>query len=205
MSEVQPSASVTATPNAPAAIDPKPAIAAQSAAVAAPAEPAVVAKIVPDRYEIKLPDGALLDPAHVEKVSAYAKEHKLSNDEAQRVLERDNAVLAEYFDANKKDGPEWTRRVNEWEGLALADKEIGGTPENLKASAELGKRVINKFFPESIVGWLNETGYGSHPDILKGFVKLGKMMADDQLVQPGNVPGNKKSVEDLFYGETKTS
>ncbi len=201
--EVKPTA-VQATPEAAVAIDPTPAAVAAAVPEVKPSEPQVAAPTIPEKYDIKLPDGALLDPSHVEKVSAYAKEHKLSNEDAQRVLERDNAVLMDFFEAQKHGGPEWTKRVDEWEKLALADKEIGGTPENLKASAELGKRVISKYFPESIIGWLNETGYGSHPDILKGFAKLGKMMTDDQLVQPGHVPAAQKSREEKFYGETKT-
>ncbi len=155
-------------------------------------------------FSLKLPDGSLLDQAHVEKVTSFAKERGLSNDQAQAILERDHQEKSAFVEANKPGGVEWTKKVNGWEAAALADKEIGGTPEALQANAELGKRVIAKYFPESIKSFLDETGFGSHPEVLRGFVKLGKAMSDDKMVHPGSQSsGNPKSLEDIFYGSKK--
>jgi hypothetical protein len=48
------------------------------------------AKVVPEKYDLKLPEASLLDASHVEKLTAFAKERGLSNDEAQALLEREN-------------------------------------------------------------------------------------------------------------------
>ena len=47
--------------------------------------PASPAKIVPEKYDLKIPDGALITPADVERIATFAKERGLSNEEAQAV------------------------------------------------------------------------------------------------------------------------
>lgn len=178
---------------------------ASPAAEPAKAEPTPAAKpVVPEKYDLKLPEGSKLDASSVEKIASFAKERGLSNDQAQAILQRDHEAKASFDEANKPGtGSEWIRRTSELENAALADKEIGGTKENLLANCELGKQVLNKFFPESVSKFLVDTGFGSHPDVIRGFMKLGKMMAPDQLVLPGASAGNKRSMEDIFYGNTK--
>lgn len=199
----------TNTP-APAA-EQKPPVAAAAAPGAAPAadpakaEPTLSAKsVVPEKYDLKLPEGSTLDASSVEKIASFAKERGLSNEQAQAILERDHEAKASFDEANKPGtGSEWIRRTSDMEKAALADKEIGGTKENLLANCELGKQVLTKFFPENVTKFLVDTGFGSHPDVIRGFAKLGKMMAPDQLVIPGASAGNKRAMEDIFYGNTK--
>lgn len=179
----------------------------EAAAAVKPAEanptPAA-APVVPDKYDLKLPEGSPLKPESVEKIASFAKERGLSNEQAQAILQRDHEAQVSFAEANKPGtGSEWKARVQGWEQAALADKEIGGSEEALKANAELGRRVVTKFFPESVSKFLSDTGFGSNPDIIRGFAKLGKMMSDDQLVIPGGSAGNKRSMEDIFYGDSK--
>lgn len=156
--------------------------------------------VVPEKYDLKLPEGSQLDASAVEKIASFAKERGLSNEQAQAVLQRDHEAKASFEAANKPGGEDWVKRTADWEKAALADKEIGGSAEALKANAELGRRVLSKFFPESMAKYLTDSGLGSHPDVIRGFVKIGKMMADDQLVVPGKDEGQKKSMAQIFYG-----
>lgn len=157
------------------------------------------ASVVPEKYELKLPDGSSLDQSQVEKIASFAKERGLSNDQAQAILERDHQAAVQFAESNKPGGTDWNKRVSEWESAALADKEIGGSKEALTQNAELGRRVLTKFFPETISKFLVDSGFGSHPDVIRGFSKLGKMMADDQLVRPGASASVPKSNAEVFY------
>jgi hypothetical protein len=189
----QPAANQSAAP----AVDPK-AGAPAADPKADPAKP-----VVPEKYDLKLPDGSTLAADQVEKIASFAKERGLSNDQAQALVQREHEAKVSFDEANKPGGADWTKRVSDWEKTALADKEIGGSEEALKANVEHGRRVLQKYFPESISKFLNESGFGSHPDIIRGFSKLGKMMADDRLVIPGASAGNKQPLENVFYPETK--
>ena len=133
----------------------------------------------PEKYELKLPEGSLLDPSTIEKISAYAKEKGLSNEAAQEVLERENAAVTLHHEAQMKQVEDIR---NGWVKDAEVDTEIGGAA--FKENAELAKRVVDRFGSEEFKKALNETGFGNHPEVLRTFVRIGKMMADDQLIHP---------------------
>lgn len=210
----KPAADPAAT-NPPAADPATPAGASgdSAAATAANGKPAEGAKteppaggpaVVPDKYELKIPDGSLLDAAHVDKLTAFAKEQKLTNAQAQVILNRENEAVASYVTAHKPGGEVWNKLVTDWESAALVDKEIGGSKEVLAANVELGKRVIDRYFPEPIRKFLQESGYGSNPDVLRGFVKLGKAAGEDKIERPNTTPTDQKSTAELFYGNPAT-
>lgn len=163
----------------------------------APANPPAPPKVVPEKYDLKLPEGSQLDAAHVEKVSSFAKEHKLSNEEAQAIIDRDNANIASYADGQNAKLKE---RQEAWKTESSTDKEYGG--EAFAQNAELAKRVIQRFGSDALKTALNDTGLGNHPELLRVFVRIGKAMSEDQLVLPKNeAGGGKKSMEEVFYGE----
>ena len=94
-------------------------------------ETKVEEKIVPEVYELKLPEGALLSAARLEEISNFAKSKKLSQEDAQTLVERENAVVADYAKA-QSDSFEASKAA--WFEEAKNDPEIGG--ENFAKSAE---------------------------------------------------------------------
>lgn len=144
--------------------------------------------VVPDKYDLKLPEQTSLGTAVVERTAAIARELGLSQDNAQKTLEFVNtevaAQLAAVTEAHQPGGAEWTKNVEGWEAAALADPDLGGSgkPEVLKANAALAQRVLASFFPPTVKEFLVETGFGSNPDVLRGFVKIGRAMSEGSLV-----------------------
>lgn len=161
-----------------------------------PAPTAPPAKVVPEKYELKLPEGSQLGTSAIEKISAYAKQNGLSNKEAQSLLdEQSNAVKS--FSEQQRTQHETL--VENWRKEVEADTEIGG--ENFKQNVELASRVVKKFGDEQLIKDLNETGYGNYPPLVKLLHRIGKAMAPDQLVVPsGNPPpGQGKSRAERMY------
>jgi hypothetical protein len=187
-------------PDAPAAdAPPVVADAATPDAPATPDTPAVVAPVVPETYDLKLPADSTLDPAIVERTAAIARELGLSNEAGQKALDfaaaERSAAVQEYEAARQPGGPAWKENVTRLEAEALADPEIGGSPEKLAASAELGKQALTKFFPPEIKAFLDETGLGSDPRVLRGLVKIAKGMGEGKLVLGGTSDGDSNSEE----------
>lgn len=152
-------------------------------------------KVVPEKYELKLSDDSILSADEVDKISTYAKEKGLSNEEAQELLNlKDNAVKS-YHESQKQ---LLEQKQSEWLEATKADKEIGG--DKLNESVELAKRVITKYGSDSFVNMLEETGFGNHPEVVRVFSKIGRLMANDKYVMPGSNAGGAKSYEDIFYG-----
>ncbi len=146
----------------------------------------------PEKYDLKLPENTLLGAEHVAKIADFAKANGMSNDEAQGYLQAEHEAVATYVE----------NRKTAWRSEVLADSEIGG--DAAKQNVELAYRVIDRYATPKLKEELNKTGFGEHPELLRIFVRLGKEMAPDSLVIPGTQSGGKKSMEDVFYGETKT-
>lgn len=156
-------------------------------------------KVVPEKYDLKLPEGALLDGDDVERIAAYAREQGLSQEQAQKVMERDNAVLASFADRQKALAEE---ARNTWAEAAKTDKEIGG--DNFVKSAEMARRVLDRFGSEEFKQQLNETGFGNHPELIRILSRVGKLLANDTTILGGtDARGPKKTAAELIYGAPK--
>lgn len=164
---------------------------------AAEAKPAEESK--PDEIKLELPENALLSKEAVDSVVSFAKEHKLPQDVASKILNRENEAVEGYVKAQVE---AHEKQVNEWVKEVQTDPELGG--EKFKESAELSKRVVERFGSPKLVKELNETGYGNHPELVRLLSKIGRKMGNDTLVNPSAAPASKaRSLEDTFYGNSK--
>jgi hypothetical protein len=164
------------------------------------ADPAAQKPVVPEKYDLKLPEGSLLDAKAVEKVSAFAKEKGLTNELAQAVLDQRSEERAEVLASQKAD---LDLKVNKWMEEASLDPEIGGAA--FKENAELAKRVVDKYATDSFKKMLSETGIGNYPDFVRIFVKIGKEMADDTPLTGKQGSGSvEKPLSELFYPKKET-
>lgn len=151
---------------------------------------------VPEKYELKLPEGSPLKATHVEKIAAEAKARGLSNEEAQALLERDSELLATHAEDQQAQLKATTAK---WLEDAKADGEIGGA----KAAEcfELSKRVVARFGTDAFKASLESTGLGNNPELVRMLYRIGKSMSEDQLVLPGEPPAQKKTIIQHLYGD----
>lgn len=163
-------------------------------------KPESAKSVVPEKYELKLPDGSPLESAYLEKIASYAKEQGLSQEAAQKLLERDSSLLTDY---RQRQTESLDQMRAQWLESSKADKEIGG--DALPKNVELAKRVVDRFGTESFKKAINETGYGDHPELVRLLSKIGKAMSEDQLVMPGAQSGGNRSqdIADRLYGTSK--
>lgn len=153
------------------------------------------------KYELKLPDGASLDEAHVEKVISLAKAKGLTNEQAQEILNHDAELVTHQktkFQEEMKETIEAAK--TQWLEAVKTDKEVGGDKFNETVSAAAG--VVNKFGSEELKRHLNESGLGNHPELVKFCAKIAKAIGPDTLVKASAAPQVKKSVSEIFYGKT---
>lgn len=150
----------------------------------------------PETYDIKAPEDSKLPEEHIKVVSDYAKEHKLTNEQAQAVLERDNGLLVTFAEGQLKELE--TKKV-EWFEQAKADKEIGG--DNLEKNVELSKRVTARYATEDFRKILVDTGFGNHPELVRMLTRIGNSMSEDQLEVPTQSGTGDKNPADVLYGK----
>jgi hypothetical protein len=152
--------------------------------------------VVPEVYDLKLPEGSLLDKARVDAVALYAKENKLSNEAAQKLLERENEAVVSFHERQKN---ELKASVDGWLAEVASDPELGG--DNSKEKVALANRFINRFGSPKLREILDTSGVGNHPELLRMAAKAGKEFGEDKLVVPGAQPsgGAYESVADILY------
>lgn len=151
----------------------------------------------PEKYELKLPEGSKLTQSKVDQVALYAKENGLSNEVAQKLLERESQAVQEFESEIKS---EHLKRVEQWKSEVEADKELGG--DLYKQNVELAKRVAHRYASPEFLKVLDESGFGNHPELVRVFSRIGKQMSEDQLIMPGAQSGGNKPIEDFFYGQS---
>lgn len=147
------------------------------------------------QYKIELEE-SVLEEAQLEEIANFAKEQGFSNELANKIAQRENALLSNFMDAQEKSHE---KMVNDWAAEIEADKDFGR--EAFKDNVNNAHKVINRFASEEFKEILNSSGYGNHPELFKTFAKIGKAMANDETVFGGNAAPKEKTIEELFYGK----
>lgn len=163
-----------------------------------------VVPVVPESYDLTLPENTPLDPTVTERVTAIAKELGLTDAaHAQRVLDAIHgeslSALDVFQKAVAKGGTVWKATVERLEAEALADQEIGGSPEQLQRSVTNAKAVLAKYASTELQAWLEETGQGSHPEFIRMLTRMHKATGEDTMELSGTPPKRPKSRAERMY------
>lgn len=187
----------------PAAGEAKPAAAGGDAP--APTEKPATAEAAkpadaPVALKLALPEKGILDADDLAAVTKFASDHKLSQEQAQALVERDNALMTEVV-ADLQAGAKAQRDA--WKAEFLADKEFGGA--KAKESAELAARVLREYAGADlplVTKLLDESGVGDHPALLRTLARVGRMMAEDRPAGgDGKGPATQVDLATALYGK----
>ena len=154
--------------------------AATPATAASTTDPKPTEPVVPESYELKMPDGVQLDSAAAEEFTAIAKELKLDQAAAQKLADIGAKMATRQAQAHAQLVETWTEQVK-------ADKEIGG--DNLDQNLGIARKAIDTFGSPELKALLNSTGMGNHPEVVKLAFKVGKAISEDRFVT-GSPKGN---------------
>jgi len=146
-------------------------------------------------FKLSLGENSNLDEADLEAIRDFAVENGLTEKAAQNLLDMQDKVVAEIFQSGVASRE---AEVKEWIDTIKADPEIGG--DNLRKTSESARRVLDRFGNQGFIEFLDSTGYGNHPDIVRFLYNIGKTMSEDTLVLGGKETSKPRSVEDIFYG-----
>ncbi|MCM5682510.1 hypothetical protein M8A51_23520 [Schlegelella sp. S2-27] len=149
----------------------------------------------PEKYELKAPEG--FDASRLEQITSFAKELGLTNEAAQKLLDREAKSDTDRHEAAQQQLQQLRTR---WVDDVKADKELGG--EHFDVTVKQAQKAITKYGTDEFKKALNESGYGNHPEVVRVFARIGKAMAEDKFETNGSDASGKKSVEDLFYSES---
>jgi hypothetical protein len=147
-----------------------------------------------EEFAVKAPEGYEFDEARLADFKAVAKELKLPNVAAQKLVE-----LVSKHEQNRLDA--YVKQVSDWADAVKADKDIGG--DKLQESAAVARKALDLGPPE-LKEFLNTSGLGNHPLMFKWAYAIGKAMSEDKVVK-GNPASGVKSAADVLYGDASSS
>ncbi len=151
-------------------------------------KPAVAA---PEKYEFKPAEGQELDAEAVKAFEPIAKELNLSNEQAQKLVDVYGSKIMPKL--VEQQAAQWQQQIEQWADQVKADKDLG-----TDASIGAAQKAMDKFGSPELKQYLNETGLGNHPELVRIFANIGKAMSEDGLVT-GN-SGGAKSAADVLFG-----
>jgi hypothetical protein len=158
-------------------------------------QPAAQKPVVPEKYDLKLPDGSMLDAAHLATIGSYAKELGLTQEQAQKFVERDAALVGSF---REREASRWNDMVKTWGEQSKADPEIGG--EKFTVNSQAAVKALDKFGTPALRKMLNDTGAGNHPELVRVFARIGQAMADDKIVTGSNGGKLPRDAALVLYG-----
>ncbi|KFB89620.1 peptidase [Serratia grimesii] len=143
----------------------------------------------PEKYEFAAPEGQELDANALSVFEPIAKELGLTQAQAQKLVDI-------YPQIQQQQAEAWSKQIAEWGEQVKADKEIGG--DKFNASVGAAQRALDQFGNPELREYLNASGLGNHPALVRFCAKVGKSMAEDSFVVPNQ--GGQRSAADILYG-----
>ncbi|MGM8835692.1 peptidase [Enterobacter hormaechei subsp. steigerwaltii] len=147
----------------------------------------------PEKYEFTAGEGVELDADALKDFEPVARDLNLTNEQAQKLVDAYPKILA---GVQQRQAEAWQKQTEGWAESVKADKEIGG--DKLTANLSAAQRALDQFGTPELKEYLNATGLGNHPDLVKTFVKIGKAMSEDGMVDGSNQ--GQRSAAEVLYG-----
>jgi len=162
---------------------------------------------VPEKYaDFALVEGVSVNPETMEKFTALAKKHGLSQEAAQEFATLGSEVAN---GVAMKPATLLQELTDKWGKEVVNDKELGG--DKLGENLSVAKKALDAFGTDKLKSLLgkfdakdnpNGTGLGNHPEIIRFFYSLGKAISEDNKVVTRDTSGTAaKDPAEVLYGK----
>jgi len=145
--------------------------------------------VVPESYDLQMPEGVSLDAHAVDEFKAVAKELKLDQASAQKVADV-GARMAQ------RQAEKHAEAVQSWVEQVKTDKDIGG--DKLQENLGVARKALDTFGTPELRDVLNASGFGNHPEVIRAFYKIGKAISEDRIVTGQPAGGQKDMAKTMF-------
>lgn len=148
----------------------------------------------PDKYELPQPaDGVTINEPLKKWFVDTAYGVGLTNSQAKVLFEGYNNVINGLLTSETESRKKETDAAMEKLKTDLGDK--------FKPSMEMASRFWKKVANSELEAFLNETGVGNHPTLIKFIINTAKLMGED-VSPPGTSGGSGRSKEGMIYNKS---
>lgn len=147
----------------------------------------------PEDYVFQFAPETVVDTALIDEFKRFAFEQKMSLENAR--------LMAKFYEKHvlgqsKKQNQEQAELLQSMQKACEEDSEFGGM--NFYDNMRYAKAAILRFDDGSLAKILNDTGFGSHPEVVRFMYRVGKALAEKDMPRAKESP-EEKSVAELFY------
>ena len=155
----------------------------------------------PEDYgDFNFMEGVTPNDAALADFKTLAREFGLSKAKAQKLVDLQNRIAREGFDAAVKRYDEEQRAITDkWEATVKADPELGGTA--LKENMKIARSVFSKLGVPEAYDVIMETPLSSNPAILRLLYRAGKALGEASFVHGRNEGAAPVSAAKAIYPE----
>jgi len=154
----------------------------------------------PEKYDFKVPEGMTVDDKIVQQFEPIAREHNLSNEAVQALVDFEAARVKSAGEAQaadlKTERELWAKEQQKWITDLKADPDFGGAKHN--EAVQASHKAIGAFADKDFVEWAKETGMGNFPPLVKLLSRIGRAMGEDK-VHNGDPTVGKKTAAEVMY------
>lgn len=141
------------------------------------------------KYALEMPDGVEVDKELLDALSPKLQAKGYTRREAQE-LANEYIKIGQAQAAKRME--DWGETISGWAETAKKDPEIGG--DKWDGTAKAAQKAVNTLGTPELRTYLNASGGGNHPELIRIFAKVGAMIAEDN--PPPDGPGGQgKPVE----------
>lgn len=138
--------------------------------------------------DFTIPEGVTLPDGLMAEVKTMAQSLNMTQEQAQALADLQSKQYANAAEA-------YTKQVDDWLTTAKADPEYGQA--KFDENVALATAAIDKFAPE-LKQFLNDSGFGNHPDMIRAWVRVGKLISNDKF-ESGSTHNGKKDPASVMY------
>ena len=160
---------------------------------AKPATDDVSGKVPEDgKYALTMPDGVALDGELAEALGPEFKELGLTNAQAQKLVDKYIGIQQERA---SKQSEGFGKVVTGWADAAKKDPDMGG--DKWGATVQASQRAVNALGTPALKEYLNASGGGNHPELIRFMAKAGALISED-IPASGGAEGKGKPAEPAY-------
>lgn len=167
------------------------------------AKQAELNKNVPEKYEVKLPEGLDQDTALLEKITPVFKELRITGEQAQKLVD----VYAPHFKEQMANLEKSIREASEENFNKFVSDERKNTMDKLGSRAQeelvFAAKSRDRFLSKETQELLNAAGISNNYSFISDLIRMGKQISEAKLVEGRGVRQNEKlSDGEILYGDT---
>lgn len=147
----------------------------------------------PDDYVFQFSPETVVDAMLIDEFKRFAFEQDMSLENAR--------LMAQFYEKyvlgqSKKQSQEQAELLLSMQKACEEDSEFGGM--NFHDNMRYAKAAVLRFDDGSLAKILNDTGFGSHPEVVRFMYRVGKALAEKEMPRAKEIPAERSAAE-LFY------